>query len=411
MTNRTLKDWLSAYMLHTQHSEAPDHFHFWTGVSTVAGALRRRVWVDMGYFKWYPNFFVFFVAPPGIVAKSTTADIGMSILRDIDYIHFGPASSSWQAFIQMLANTREEYLMPDGTYMPMCAINVVASELGTFLDPHNREQSDVLTDLWDGRTGAWLKIAKTTADDTVANPWINLIGCTTPSWVAANFSDYFTGGGLASRIVFVYAEKKRKLVAYPQRHIPKDFLKQREMLLHDLKVISSLVGEYVLSDEAFNWGEEWYKQHDKGNYPHIPAERFKGYLARKQTHLHKLAMVLAASQRNELVIEKMDLIRAKEKLDEMEKYLPLVFGQMNREQEVMIAADMLDQIRSTGRVSRLVLYREHFFKTISFDTFEKVLRTLQASGLILVTHAEGSVYISPAKTSGDQDARTKPASV
>ncbi len=365
----------------------------------------------MGYFTWYPNFFVFFVAPPGIVAKSTTADIGMSILRDIEYIHFGPASSSWQAFIQMLANTREEYPMPDGSFMPMCAINVVATELGTFLDPNNREQTDVLTDLWDGRTGAWLKIAKTTADDTIANPWINLIGCTTPSWVAANFSDYFTGGGLASRIVFVYSETKRKLVAYPKRHLPEGFDEQRGMLLHDLKEISTLVGEYILTEEAMDWGETWYIDHNSKDHPHIPAERFKGYLARKQTHVHKLAMVLAASQRAELIIEKEDLIRASDKLTEMEKNLPLVFGQMNREQEVMIAADMLDLIRTTGRIQRHILYREHFFRTISFDTFEKVLRTLQASGLILVTQAKGGVYISPAKLSGEEDVRTNSTSV
>jgi len=79
--------------------------HFWTGVSTLAGALRRKVWVDMGYFKWFPNFYIILVAPPGIVSKSTTAGIGMSLLRQVPDIQFGPDVITWQALVQSFAES------------------------------------------------------------------------------------------------------------------------------------------------------------------------------------------------------------------------------------------------------------------------------------------------------------------
>jgi hypothetical protein len=49
--------------------------------STLAGALRRRVWLDQAYFRWHPNFYIVLVAPPGIVSKSTTAGVGMSLAQ------------------------------------------------------------------------------------------------------------------------------------------------------------------------------------------------------------------------------------------------------------------------------------------------------------------------------------------
>lgn len=392
---RVLTDWITAYMMHTEHSEAPEIFHFWTAVSTISGALRRKVWIDMGYFKWYVNFFTIFVAPPGIVAKSTTVDIGMSLLRELDYIRFGPSSSSWQAFISFLAESKEEVLHPSGEYIPMCAVTVVASELGTFFDPNNREQRDVLTDLWDCKPIPWVKLTKKDGKETVANPWVNLVGCTTPSWVAENLSDYFTGGGLASRIIFIYAEKKRKLVPYPQLLIPEEFPEQREVLTHDLREISKLCGEFTITESAFQWGKAWSEKHSMMSYPHLSAERFEHYLARKQTHMHKLAMILSASRSDELVIDKSDLSRANDYLTEMEQTLPAVFGQMNREQEVVIAADVLDQIRTLSVIPRSELFRDYFFRTMSWDTFEKVLRSLIASQLVKQGNEGGVIVIRP----------------
>lgn len=414
---RVLTDWITAFLQHAEHSEAPEQFHFWTAVSTIAGAMRRKTYIDMGYFKWYPNFFIFFVAPPGIVAKSTTAEIGMSILRDIEGIRFGPASSSWQAFVSYLAESRIDFsvtggeLTIDSLTEPMSAITVVASELGTFLDPHNREQIDVLSDLWDCRAVPWKKMTKKDGEETIVNPWLNLIGCTTPAWVAENFSDYFTGGGLASRAIFVFSDVKRKLVAYPQRHVSETFDKEREVLLHDLREISRLVGQYQITEEAFEWGERWYAKHSKYNYAHIPAEKFRGYLARKQTHIHKIAMVLAASCRDELVITERELKVAEKRLNDMEATLPRVFGQMNREQEMVVAAEVLDIVRSRNGMPRSELYRDNFLHSVTFDTFEKILRSLIASKVVRVTQEENEIYVRPVKvksglTSGANDEQT-----
>ena len=388
-------------MKHTDHTEAPYSFHKWTAISTIAGALRRRVWIDLGTFTWIPNFFIFFVAPPGVVSKSTTVNIGMDLLRELDYIKFGPASVTWQALVTRMQECHEEVITPDGEFVPMSCITIVASELGTFLDPRNGDMINVLTDLWDGRQGVWDKLTKTMGGDKVVNPWINIIGCTTPAWVADNFSDYFIGGGLASRSIFVYAETKRKLVAYPQRHIPPNFKENAQDLVEDLHRISDLYGEFKISEDAFDWGEIWYEEHNLSSHPHIAGEKFQGYLARKQTHIHKLAMVLSAAESDDLIITREHLKLADKEVTVIESDMPRVFNRMNRETEMILAADVLEAVRKVRKVKKITLYSE-FFQTMSYDTFERIIKSLMQAGLAKQGQSGNELFIevsTPSKSS------------
>ena len=212
---RQFDNWLQAYLDYSSVSEAPDKFHYWTAISVIAGALRRRVWLDMGYFEWTPNCYIIFVAPPGIVSKSTTMNIGMSILREVPGVKFGPDAVTWQALTQALAGATEAVQMADGTFHPMSSITIASGELGTFFNPNDREMVDLLVALWDGQRGVFQKTTKTQGNDTIENPWVNLIGCTTPAWIAGNVPEYLIGGGFTSRCIFVYADFKRHLEAYP----------------------------------------------------------------------------------------------------------------------------------------------------------------------------------------------------
>src|SRR5688500_13513807 len=102
---RNFPHWLKAYLEYTKASEAPDAFHFWTGVSTIAGALQRKVWQDQLIFQWIPNFYIIFVAPAGTATKSTTLNFGMTLLERVPDVKFGPESGSWQGLGDALADS------------------------------------------------------------------------------------------------------------------------------------------------------------------------------------------------------------------------------------------------------------------------------------------------------------------
>lgn len=324
---RTLKNWLKAYMDYTAPLEAPDTLHFWTGVSTLAAVLQRKVWIDEHYFQWTPNFYIILVGPPGIVAKSTTMSVGQSLLEEAGGVYFGPDSFSWQSMPDAFRDSRKRLELVDGTLLPMSPITCCVSELGTFLNPRDQELVSFLIDVWDGKLTTKRRRTRMHGLEEVENPWINVIGCTTPSWLQDNMPPVMVGGGLTSRILFVYANKKRHLNARPSKMtVSPEMQELRVRLVADLQHIDeTLIGPYELDAEADAWVERWYAElwgQENGNGM---DNRYEGYKARKQTHLMKLSMVLAASRRDDLLIKVNDLEQANTILNTVEGYMTNVF--------------------------------------------------------------------------------------
>jgi hypothetical protein len=240
---------------------------------------------------------------------------------------------------------------------------------------------DVLVSLWDGQVGVWEKATKTQGSDRIENPWINIIACTTPAWIAGNFPEYMIGGGFTSRTVFVYAEHKRNLVAYPGDHIPENFDRQRAKLLHDLEhIATNIKGQYRLSPEATAWGVEWYEKHYEGGIPdHLTGERFGGYLARKQTHIHKLAMILSAARSDELIIHRDILEEAAVITTNNEHDMPKVFANIGKTDMTRAISEVINYVQSHQSVEMQALYN-YFHDRLTWQEFEVILQSAIRSG-------------------------------
>lgn len=403
MYERKLEDWLKGYMYYTSFNEAPDMFHFWAGVGTLAGALRRKVYIDQEYFLWTPNFYIIFVAPPGIATKSTTMNAGMNILREVDGIKFGPNSITWQALCDSLEAACEMVDLSDDprdpNFVPMSCLTFASSEFGSLLEPKDRKMMDILVDLWDGQTGAWEKVTKMSGNNTIQNPWLNILACTTPSWLADNMPRHMIGGGFTSRCVFVYGDRKRNLVPYPKRSIPEKALQIKSALIHDLEIVSMLKGEYTLSPEVLDYGTWWYKD----QYENPPRElasnpQFQGYLARKQGHVHKLAMVLSASRSNSLVIEIQDFQTAITIMSAMEKDLPKVFKAINTTPFMEQVEYLISLVRQRRRVDKYQLYQEVFLPIMKIADYNEALDSAIQAGLIRQIGEGTQVILTPADT-------------
>jgi hypothetical protein len=385
---RNFPNWLTAYGSYTSDSESPPEFHFWTGVWVIAGALRRRVWLDMRKFQWTPNFYIILVGPPGVVSKSTTSRTGVRLLEKVDGIKFGPPSITWQKLTDSLAAAVEHMKwknhLGDDEFLPMSCLTIQVSELGTFLKMDDTSLVDVLVDLWDGQVGSWGHSTKTSGDVVVKNPWLNILGCTTPAWLKEHFPQHLIGGGLTSRIIFVYGDVKARLVPYPDEEIKTDeyrLLEQR--LVEDLKQIAMLCGEYRLSPEARTWGHDWYAKHWGNRTQAAASSRYEGYLARKQTHLHKIALVLAAAESNEMVVHRIHLEKADLLLTNTEPHMARVFDSIGVADEARRVHELLPFLKAYSWLSVDELFR-HVMNVMSQRDFEDALKSALKGGLIVV---------------------------
>lgn len=396
---RNYDDWLKAYLRYAESTEAPMHMHFWSGVSAVAGALRRRVWIDQAYFKWYPNFYIVLVAPPGIVSKSTTVGIAMNLLRQVPGIHFGPDVVTWQSLVEKFASITEAFEF-EGEFHPMSAMTLESSEFGNLLDPQDKGMIDLMVALWDGKQGGFEKSTKASGNDVVENPWINLIACTTPSWINGNFPEYMIGGGFTSRTIFVYADKKAKFIAYPGLEVAKDLKEQERKLVEDLERISCLVGEYKLTKSAVAWGTQWYERHYSTRPINLDLDHFGGYIARKQVQMHKLAMVLAAAQSDHLQLTEEHLQVADHMITDLEPDLQFVFQRIGQPETTAHIEKFVEFVHQhPDGVDYAVAYQHVHALFPSFREFEDMVLGCVKAGYITIKTAASSakVYPGPAK--------------
>lgn len=390
---RQFPDWIEAFCDYASYGEAPRRMYNWVGVSTLAGALRRRVWIDQYYFKWYPNFYVILVAPPGIVSKSTTAGIGMDLLKQLSAIRFGPDVVTWQALVQAFAGAGEAFEY-GGEWLTMSPITIESSEFGNLLNPADKDMVDMLVSLWDGKQGNFEKRTKGSGTDIIQNPWINLIACTTPAWIAGNFPEYMIGGGFTSRCVFVYAEQKAKYVAYPYLSVPEDIEEHKAKLLQDLEHISAaLVGPYTITKEAIQWGEAWYRQHYETPNPELDDERFGGYRARKQTHLHKLAMILSASQRDDRTIQVKDLERANAMITDLEHDMPFVFSKIGQDEAAYHTQRMINFLTKARGAPYELAYKQVHANFPHAKDFEEIVQGALRAGLLTMQLRNGEMWL------------------
>lgn len=384
---RNFENWLKAYVYHTRYSESPDPYHFWTAVATVAGALRRKVWIDQRQFQWVPNFYIILVGPPGIAAKSTSIRAGLSLLEKVEGVYFGPQSMTWQALTEALQNAQELVEIPG---LPeaevMSCLTIGISELGTFLRADDGELIDVLVSMWDGQKEVWRRQTRTQGSTIIHNAWLNIIGCTTPAWLKDNFPEVFIGGGLTSRILFVYADKKRQLVAYPGDLIKAtEYEQEADRLVSDLQHIANLRGEYRLDSDARSWGIAWYERHwTKPRAAHLASDRFDGYYARKQTHIHKTAIVLAAAKRDELVILKEDLEEADMLITSLEGNMLQVFSSIGVAPEAKNNSAIVNLVKGYPKgISYTDLWRM-CFNTMSGKIFQDAVLAAHKAGYITI---------------------------
>lgn len=366
--------------------------HFWCAVSAIAGALRRKVWIDQAYFKWHCNMYICLVAPPGIVSKSTTASVAMSILRKVPGIKFGPDVVTWPALVSAFADATEGFEY-NGEIHAMSAMTLESSEFGNLLNPQDKEMVDLLVSLWDGKQGSFEKHTKHSGKDSIENPWINLIACTTPAWIAGNFPEYMIGGGFTSRTIFVYADAKAKYVAYPGLVVPKDLANQAEKLAEDLAQISHLAGEYRLTEDAVAWGEKWYKTHYSTRAVNLDLDRFGGYLARKQTHIHKLAMILAASGGASMFITEEHLHIAHQMVTDLEPDMQFVFSKIGRSDTSLHAERLVAFIHEKGKCPYAEAYRHVHSFFPSMRDFDDVVAGCVRAGYIKLVNEGGAMQM------------------
>jgi hypothetical protein len=175
-------------------------------------------------------------------------------------------------------------------------------------------------------------------------------------------------------------------------------MKQMEAdLVHDLQYIcTNLKGEYKLSRGAYEWGKQWYDHHQKHKPLHLDDERFGGYLSRKQSHMHKLAIILAASSSDELIITEEHLSVASVMVTDLEKDMDLVFSKIGKSATSTSADRLVAYVHKRGEAPFLEVYRYMHSLFPSMRDYDDILAGVVKAGYVRLVNksAEGSWLVA-----------------
>lgn len=320
--SRQLSDWVTAYLKYSDTTEPAETFRLWTAISVIAACLQRKCKLEWGTLTFYPNMYVVLIGPSGS-RKGTAMSPGLKLIEDLN-IKVAAEAITREALIRELKNANQsDQDLVSGTLSFHSSLTIWAQELTVFLGYNNLQLMSDLCDWFDCRN-KWTYRTKNMGSDEIVGVFVNLFGGTTPSLIRSAMPLDAIGGGLTSRIIFVFEEGVER--CQPQPFLTPAQLGLYEQLKMDLERIYSMRGEFKVTKEFLDDWTDWYvSQHNRDPFEDT-GHRFEGYFRRRPVHVMKLSMILNASRTDRMIVEVSDLHRAIQTLEQAEKKMPEVFS-------------------------------------------------------------------------------------
>lgn len=286
---------MSTYMDYTQMHEAPEEFHFACGLTCLSLASHGARYLDFEHYQVFPNLYTLLLARTAECRKGGATGIAQGIIEEA-----GLASVD-----SMSEKITEAGLWLQGednvTIYGNSTIFVFADELSVALSKHEAYSGLVpfLTRFYESRRGVYTKRTVSADKVTLINPYIVTLLGTTPTDFTALIPASASGTGFAPRLFLVYQDTPKGKITYPKApaHL-------RKKIVGDLRAIAAACNPkepkaYTLSDHARVWYDEWYTK--KNPRPEDPE--LDGWHGRKHTNLLKIALLLALSEADDLVLD------------------------------------------------------------------------------------------------------------
>lgn len=304
--------WLHDYLEYTRLTEPPTVFHYFVALTTIGATLARRVWYDRGYAHLFPNLCVVIVAPTGKCRKTSACNLGIKLLRNVRAAEILADKATPEALTTSFEGRENSTGL------------IYAPELAVFLgrQKYNDGMVPLLTALFDSPEVFRTKTV-TRGELELKNVCLSFLGCSTMDWIQTAIPKDAFGGGFMSRLLFVVQSDTPRVFPDPPPPDKELVAKLQRRLL----AIQKMHGQYKTTPAAKDWFDAWYRARKD---THTDNKQFAGYYERKPDHLFRLAMCLAVTRSNEMVLTVDTMQEALGILDWLELHLPDTFEQMQR---------------------------------------------------------------------------------
>lgn len=365
-----------------KHSDAPDRFFAWTSFALLGAVMKRKFFFKAGTYTIYPNQFIILVSPPG-VGKGTTINAVQDLSdRCGNILNIVKDRVTSPKIIQRIAdgwNTPPSFIgqqLSVGKKEHSCLI--LSTELSMLVGA-SENMLDFLCEGWDRHKYEY--DTKNAGSAFVTDMCLSLLGATVPDFIQNIDKNRAMSirGGFTSRCLFIFEDTPaRQLLHPPPLGADPKSKAALDSLENDLKHIAALAGgEFKYSNKARDIYDRFILAEKATMKDDTEAVQY--FKARIEAHILKLAMILAISRHDHLIIEELDMMEAichiKMVLSNIEK----VFRGSGDSDLAIAASHVYNYVERKGAVSKRDILR-HLYRHIDPDTLDRVLYTMTEIG-------------------------------
>jgi hypothetical protein len=386
-------NWISAYAaIMGPITEAPDSYVVWSAISVISAVLKKKVWIQRGTYKVYPNQYIVLVGPPG-VGKGTAIHPAHAFIKE-----YKPELSNYLSdritapkIIEKLANGFQTQSVIGGAIVISKESTAVlfASELSTFLGSSDWMTS-FLCDTWDRNEFEY--DTKNKGSNYIKDMCVSLIGACVPDFIRkingkqSNASEAINGG-FTARTIFVFANGKSKKLPWPialeniksvAANGAKTGKETIAELRADLEQIARVKGEFTFSQDAVTIFQQWYNAQQSEDHDSDVVRHFK---SRQDVHIFKVAMCLAAAQGDNLKIDAWCMNTAISLVKGVLDTLDTTFRGVGESTLSEATAKIQTDLERKGLATRKELVRDNH-RHATVEDIERITRTLEMCGII-----------------------------
>ena len=374
-------------------TEIPPIFLLWSGYGALSCVAGRRLFVQHGLNPVYPNMNIALIGESGS-RKSSGAKAARRLISAMtpspNIISQSVTIPSLIVALTIFDNRGEDLMATNNTGF------LFADELASFFRKDELEKGllSMLTTIIDCHKFDYKTIQRGT--EVLEKPCFGMLGCSTPSGIRSAFPSGTIGGGLTSRILFVYSDMRKPPVAWPEHSV--ELLALEESLIRRLSRIYTLEGQMkVTPDAKALFAVEYNKFYGdpvkgvKGNYLYedpITA----GYAQRRADHVLKLSMLNSLNEGDSLTVEEDHMKKAVERIGLIEKFTPFILRLLSSSESGNELEMVLGIIRGAKRIysKDLISKVSHRIERRNFMAY---VETLTLMGKIRCGgDSEGSFY-------------------
>lgn len=375
-------DFVDSFVAFTDERPSPELFRKWAAITTLSGALEKRVWTKTKAGSQFANLYTMLVAPPG-VGKSQAINPAEGLLKATRKFAIAPNSVTAAAYIDALVNAGKSQLKPDKTgSLIYHHLFVFAAELGVFINSHDLNFLSIINELFDHKDSYREERRHSLKEPIdIQNPMTTLLIGSQPGFLATLLPDAAWTMGWTSRMLMVYSSSMPDVALFGE-YKNMDHIQRK--LVAKLSECAEYYGEMLWDAKAIAEMERWRK--DKwGPVPDHP--KLANYIPRRGTIFTvKLAMISAMARGEELAIRLQDVERARGWLLEIEELMPQIFRDMIMRSDDQVIEETFQFMFSSYVKTRTPIAGATILRFLSqrtpADKAEKIMLLMEKAGIL-----------------------------